>query len=142
MSGEIYKNPKQIQIKDYKKFENKIRIKLTEIFNKFIPFKSINQLNFSKYINSTSSVKQQDYSFLKKYGKKFPKKLNHLDIGPGLGANVIYSHLGFDSCYYALEAFPQSYTVQREFYSSIANNKKELYLDVIECENLNLSKKK
>jgi len=140
MSGEIYKNPKQIRIPNYKKIENKIKVKLTEIFQKFIPFTSVNKLKFNKYLVSTASVKQQDYSFLKKFCKKLAKRINHLDIGPGLGANAIYSHIGFDSCYYALEAFPQSYKVQREFYANAISNN-QLYLDVIECENLNLKPK-
>ena len=140
MSGEIYENPKKIKVKNYKKFEKRIIKKLNDVFQKFIPFKTPKQIKFEKYLKSTASVKQQDYSFLKKFCKKLPKKINHLDIGPGLGANLIYSYLGFNSCYYALEAFPHSYKVQREFFTK-SLNKDELYLDPVECENLNLSDK-
>jgi hypothetical protein len=138
MSGEIYETPDEIKTSDYIEIYEAIKKKLYDSFNYFCPFISVDKLNFKKYIESTASVKQQDYCAIKTYCKDLPDKINQLDIGPGLGANVIYSHIGFDSCYYSLEAYPASYKVQRDFFKFISAGEGS-YLDLVECDTFDLS---
>ncbi len=140
MSGEIYNTPQKICTDYDDKLRQDISQNLRDSFKYFVPFKSLEQLNFEKYIESTASVKQQDYSAIKTFCKGLGKGIHHLDIGPGLGANALYSHLGFDSCYYALEAFPSSYQVQRDFFKYLST-KNPYYLDTIACENFGLTAK-
>ncbi len=138
MSGEIYEAPDVIKTKDHKEVLINIKERLIKAFEYFCPFLDIDEISFQKYIDSTASVKQQDYCAIKTYCKDLSgHNINHLDIGPGLGANVIYSHLGFDSCYYSVEAYPASYRVQQDFFKFISESKGN-YLDLVECDTFDL----
>ena len=95
---------------------------------------------YQDYINSTISVKIEDYASLKYFGFKKTSKPIHLDIGPGLGANALYSNYLLDSTYIPLEAHPTSYVTQRDFFRALAlnSNEKVSYTDIISLENLGL----
>lgn len=113
--------------------------KMWKSFKHFFPFMN-NSADWTNYIESQALVRTQDYCFIKKHCPKLSKKFSHLDIGPGLGSSAIFSLKFFDSNFYALEASEMSYGVQREFFRHLSPNVGD-YLDVIECENFNLSTK-
>jgi SAM-dependent methyltransferase len=138
MSGEIYPLPASIKTSDAEQILSKIRGRLTEAFTHFVPFQTPEQMGFAKYIESTATVKQQDYCALRTMCPDLKTGLDHLDIGPGLGANAIYSRLGLDSTYYSLEAYPASYQVQRSFLRALSAGEGK-YFDTIDCENLEQS---
>ena len=138
MSGEIYETPEAIRTDDHDEVYGTIEGKLRRSFSYFVPFISSRDYGFEDYIKSTASVKLQDYCVLRTFCDLKPG-LAHLDIGPGLGANAIYSLWGLMATYYSLEAFPQSYSVQRRFLRSLLGDD-PAYLDLIECENFGLGK--
>jgi hypothetical protein len=137
MSGEIYETPESIRTDDYEELKKLIEDRLRRVYSYFVPFVSSQDYEFENYILSTASVKLQDYCGLRTFCDLQPG-ISHLDIGPGLGANAIYSLWGLGSTYYSLEAFPQSYSVQRLFLRAILEGEPS-YLDLIECENFGLS---
>jgi SAM-dependent methyltransferase len=137
MSGEIYETPSSIRTDDYEELKEVIEDRLRRAYSYFVPFLSSQDYEFESYIKSTSSVKVQDYCALRTFCD-LKDGVSHLDIGPGLGANAIYSLWGLNSTYYSLEAFPQSYSVQRLFLRAILGGEPS-YLDLVECENFGLS---
>jgi hypothetical protein len=78
-------------------------------------------------------VKVQDFSAIRTWAKDLSKAPCHLDIGPGLGANALYSLYGLNSNYISLEAHPVSYEVQRQFFRSLAGREFR-FLDSVDCE--------
>lgn len=130
-----FATPDEIITDDYEEMKEYISKVLHEMYGHFFPFVTAEEFKYSQFIDSTVTARLQDYCFIRKICN-LSSKINHLDLGPGLGSHLIYSKKVFNSSYYALEASPHSYSVQRFFfrYMSSINNIK--YLDIIDCENL------
>ena len=135
MSGEVYETPVAIKTGNHDQLLSLIEQQLHCVYESLIPFRASEESQFDQYIRSTASVKVQDYCSIVHFCKDLPKYPRHLDIGPGLGANAIYSLFGLGAVYYSLEAFQHSYEVQRMFFRSLTKADGS-YLDLIECENL------
>ena len=136
MSGEIYDTPEAIRCKDFRDVHEMIKGKLTEAVASLVPFRTA--IDLERYISSTASVKAQDYGAIRTWAPDLPTHSVHVDIGPGLGANAIYSLHGLGASYGSFEAHPVSYEVQRRFFRVIAGSELH-YLDPIDCENFGLS---
>ncbi|GAG14298.1 unnamed protein product, partial [marine sediment metagenome] len=111
---------------------------LRKAYQHFVPFLDAVESGFEKNIVCTALVRAQDYCALRSFCKDLKGPLNHLDIGPGLGSHAIYSLKGFNSCFYALEANPHSYSIQQDFFQFLSHSG-ATYLNLIECEELNLN---
>jgi hypothetical protein len=140
MSGEIYDLFNLIKYKKSQEDKKILKKKLQQIVSNFFPKNFWDAYNVNNYIDSTISVKIEDYASLKYFGFKKISKPIHLDIGPGLGANALYSNYLLDSIYIPLEAHPTSYATQRDFFRALAlnSNEKVSYTDIISLENLGL----
>ncbi len=136
MSGEIYDTPKAIRCNDFDAMHGKIREALAEAVQVLVPFET--PQDFALYIDSTASVKAQDYGAICTWAAGLPERPRHLDIGPGLGANALYSLIGLGAQYTALEAHPASYEAQRRFLMAVAGIERPR-LDLVDCETLGLS---
>ena len=136
MSGEIYPPHDDLVVDNYADVLALIENKLRDCVSHFVPFSKDWQEKFDVYIRSTASVKAQDYSFIKRYAPSLSAPV-HLDIGPGLGANAIYSLKALGSTYISLEASPYSYMVQRDFFRYLACEFP--YLDMVDAESFGIS---
>ena len=136
MSGEIYPTPKDIYVNDHDEMEARIAKKLDKTIKKLVPF--LTSLDIDYYIAGTANVKVQDYAAIRTWAKDLPREPRHLDVGPGLGANAIYSTLGFNSYYISIEANPTSYDVQRQFLRTLTSDD-EKFLDLVDCNSFGLS---
>tara|TARA_R110000782_G_scaffold67650_6_gene136630 strand:+ start:5123 stop:6148 length:1026 start_codon:yes stop_codon:yes gene_type:complete len=139
MSGEIYETPKAIRCADFDQAHDRIRAELISAIKWILPFDAAR--DFSVYIDSTASVKAQDYGAIRTWAAELPEAPNHLDIGPGLGANALYSLYGLGGRYSALEAHPVSYETQRQFLKAVSGPER-LRLDLVDCESLGLSQER
>lgn len=144
MSGEIYPLHKNIIFPDWEKALGEIESEIRDILEFFIPKDIWEEMNVEQYIKSTASVKIQDYATLKTFGVNLGKGSRHLDIGPGLGANAIYSTKLFNFNYIPLDAHPISYAVQSEFFRMLTsiNSNKMRYVDPITLFSLGLTEEK
>lgn len=145
MSGEIYEIPESIRVDDYDKIEANLYKDLQCIFGSLVNDRIIKSLNLSKYFQGTANVKAQDCSILKSFCPTLFKpegdqRCIHIDIGPGLGANSLYSLQYLKSRYIAWEAFPASYQVQRDFFGAVAIKKNLAFNDWILGESHGLLK--
>lgn len=138
MFYEYYPTPNDIITPDYNMMRQHIERVLRKAYNYFVPFADIKDSGFENNLVCSALVRTQDYCLIRKFCKGMHKNLKHLDIGPGLGTHLLYSLKGFESCFYALEASPHSYAVQRDFFRFLSSGE-GTYLDLIECENFNLS---
>lgn len=127
--------PDEIVVDDYEEMKNYISKVINEMYEHFFPFVSAKEFGYSEFIDSTITARIQDYCFIKKVCT-LSNNINHLDMGPGLGSHFIYSSKAFNSCFYALEASPHSYSVQRSFFRFMSASNNYKYLDVVDCENL------
>ena len=117
MFFDYFQTPKDIITDDYDEMKTHIESVLKESFEHFLPFLDPHNNDFEKYILCTAVVRLQDYCFIRTFCRELAQRsINHLDVGPGLGCSSIYSLKGFNSCYYALEAVPRLYSVQRDFF--------------------------
>lgn len=135
---EIYPTLNEIRTKDHDLMKAHYIKIMNEAFSHFAPFLKIDSF-YNNAIEGMAVFRTQDYCFIKKFAKKLPlEKPRHLDLGPGLGTQAIYSLESFDSVYYSLEAGKETYELQRLFFrflSSIYGT----YLDLVECENFYIS---
>ncbi len=138
MFYEEYPTPEQIKTIDYEEMKLFIEQQVRVLFKHFVPFAKESELDFENYIKCTALIRLQDYCFIRTFCKNLDNSLNHLDIGPGLGSHSFYSLKGFNGQYYGLEASPITYSVQRQVFRCLTQGRSE-YLDVIDCENLNLN---
>jgi hypothetical protein len=129
--------PKEIMIDEYDEVKEHCESELNMAFKHFFPFLPLSSI-WKNHIESQAMARTQDYCFIKNFCKDLPKPLSHIDIGPGLGSSATYSIKYFDSIFYALEAIAMSYSVQRNFFRFITP-RPGAYLDVIECENYQLT---
>lgn len=134
---EVYPVLDEIRTVDYEEMKAHYEKTMLLAFKYFAPFISPDSI-CETAVEGTATLRSQDYCFIKKFCKDIPGKINHLDLGPGLGTHAIYSLKGFNSSFYALEAIPYNYDAQRHFFRflSFSNG---TYLDIVECENFCLS---
>lgn len=138
MFYDYFPTPREITTDDHDQMKKHIEGVLQKAFEHFVPFIDPKEYDFEKHIVITALVRLQDYCFLKTFCKElYGSSINHIDIGPGLGASAIYSLKGFASCFYALEAVPSLYSVQRDFFRFLSKEE-GMYIDLIECENLGI----
>lgn len=138
MSGEIYETPEPIRPPDFEKDLATIRTALSSSFNAFVPFATAADIDFEDYIESTATVKAQDCGFIKTFLKDLPETPTQFDIGPGLGANALYSTLCLNSKYISGDANPHSLTAQRLFFRQVASAPGRFF-DTIDAETLQIS---
>jgi len=136
MSGEIYITPDAIRSSDHDEMLANIRSELGKVIECLFPYAVLDDLGM--YLDSTASVKAQDYSAIKSWTNDIPDTPVHIDIGPGLGANAIYSRIGLNAQYTAIESYPISYEVQRRFLRAIIG-REGLVFDCVDAECLGLS---
>jgi len=92
---------------------------MLDVIRQYLPFADV-----SNNISCQALARAQDYAVIKAHcGDTF---LSHVDVGPGLGASVLWE---YGENYTAVEASPMSYGVQRLFYRG-----QREYEDTIVCE--------
>lgn len=126
----------QILIDEHDAVKNLCYEKMDHLFKHFFPFLPVND-SWRNNIESQAMIRTQDYCFIKKYCSDLQRGVQHIDIGPGLGSSAIYSLNLLDSEFYAVEAHPMSYSVQRDVFRFLSPNQGE-YLDLVECENFHI----
>lgn len=139
MCYETYPTPDHVKSKDFNQIYDHNRGAYQRLFEDLFPFLDSNDKDFSQYIEATTCTRTQDYSFIKRYGTDLPaSNVHHIDIGPGLGSHAVYSLDAFSSRYFALDASPHSYSIQRPVFRSLSPSKAS-YLDMIEAENFGVT---
>ena len=136
MFYESYPTPEEIMTSNYEQMRAHCEDQLRKACKHFVPFLPLSS-SLEANITCTALVRTQDYCFIKTHCKDLTNPVNHLDIGPGLGSHAIYSLTAFESKFYALDASPHSYAVQRHFFRFLSPYP-GAYLDLVECENFNL----
>ena len=134
LHSEQYLTPKEITSTDFDHMRKHVEETIRESFHYFLPFLESSISEYENYICCTALVRTQDYSAVRTLASELPRSPMHLDIGPGLGTAAIASLHGLKGCFYALEAFPMSYAIQRDFFRFLTT-KGATYFDVIELEN-------
>ena len=129
---ERYETLKEFKYKNYTKDFDLVLDTYKNIFNFYFPFYE-NQKDFNNNIKCHSLARIQDYCVIRKFIKK--KKIEHLDFGPGLGGNAVYSLRLLGANYTGIEAHHWSYEIQRLFFRALIL-KKEKYLDFLSLESL------
>jgi hypothetical protein len=97
--------------------------------------------DYNKYFDATALTRAQDYSFTSKFSVRDIKGIKHLDIGPGLGSHSFYSRTVLDSLFCGLEAYPQTYQVQRNVFRQLSDEKSP-YVDFVAAETFGISDSK
>lgn len=128
--------PKEMLVPEYEEVNQYCREKIVEAFNHFFPFLADSE-TWAHHVQSQALIRTQDYSFIKRHCTGLPGHPNHIDVGPGLGSSALYSLRFLKSTFYALEASPMSYGVQRHFFRFLSPQPGS-YFDLIECENFQL----
>lgn len=136
MIYEQYPTPNEIRTSDFDEVRDKIRTVMINIFRQLFPFLLVEK--YQQYFDATSLTRAQDFGFIKSFSSLPKRGMKHLDIGPGLGSHSFYSLKIFDSMYCGLEAYPQTYQVQRNVYRLLSNEHSP-YLDIIEAESFGIS---
>lgn len=129
--------PKELVLENHDEVNNYAISEIKKSFKHFFPFLSLSG-TWINHIEAQAFARAQDYFFIKKFCKNLPSNINHIDIGPGLGCAAIVSIKFLNSTFYALEASPMSYGVQRHYFRFISPYP-GAYLDVVECENYKLT---
>ncbi|MFH0855100.1 MAG: hypothetical protein V1869_01080 [Candidatus Omnitrophota bacterium] len=132
----VKRTPRELMIHNHEKVSNYMISEITRSFRHFFPFLKLTK-DWNSHIEAQALARSQDYFFLKKFCEILPSKPHHIDIGPGLGCAAIASIKFLNSFFYALEASPMSYAVQRHYFRFLSPVP-GAYLDVIECENYQL----
>ena len=123
----------QILIEEHDTVRDLCRERMFSIFKHFFPFLPMDDA-WRNNIESQAMIRTQDYCFIRKYCSGLAPGIQHVDVGPGLGSSAIYSLNLFDSEFYAVEAHPMSYAVQRDVFRFLSPAPGS-YLDLVECEN-------
>jgi SAM-dependent methyltransferase len=132
---EEYDIPESIRIENFLDVREKIQKTIVDYFKAYFGF--LDQEAYEVYFKQIANTRAQDYSFIKTYSN-LKSGINHLDIGPGLGSHATYSIDQFNSTFYALEADPGSYEVQRTFFRNLVNEQISYY-DMIAIEDFGIS---
>ena len=135
MYYEQYPTPNEIMIDDYDQMHRHIEGRIRSYYEHHVPFIDSKASGFETNIVCTAMVRLQDYCCLRTFCADLKDSINHLDIGPGLGSHATYSLQGFNSSFYALEASPYTYSVQRQFFRFLSGGEAS-YLDLVDCERL------
>ncbi len=109
---------------------------ITRSFKHFFPFLTFSD-TWKNHVEAQALARAQDLFFIQKYCPGLPETPNHIDIGPGLGCAASSSTRFLNSRFYALEASPMSYEVQRHYFRFMSPYP-GAYLDAVECENYQL----
>lgn len=128
--------PKELILDNTDEVNEYLISEIARSFKHFFPFLDLTE-TWRTHIEAQALARAQDYFFIKKFCKDLPAEPHHMDIGPGLGCAVIGSMKYLNSTFYALEASPMSYGVQRHYFRFLSPYSGS-YLDVIECENYQL----
>lgn len=128
--------PQELVLENHDEVNKYMLSEITRSFKHFFPFLTLTK-SWRTHIEAQALARSQDYFFIKKFCKDLPSKIHHIDIGPGLGCAAIASIKFLNSIFYALEASPMSYGVQRHYFRFISPYP-GAYLDIIECENYQL----
>ena len=126
----------QILIEEHDAVKELCHDSMFNLFRHFFPFLPLND-PWKNNVESQAMIRTQDYCFIKKYCADLRKGAQHVDIGPGLGSSAIYSLKLLDSEFYAVEAHPMSYSVQRDVFRFLSPGHGS-YLDLVECENFHV----
>lgn len=135
---EEYDIPQEIRVNNFFDVREKIQKTIEKYFK--IYFEFLEKKYYYNYFRQMANTRAQDYSFIKTYSN-LTHGINHLDIGAGLGSHATYSIDQFKSTFYALEADPGSYEVQRTFFWYLANRQISYY-DLVAIENFGISEEK
>lgn len=131
MIYEEYPTPDEILTKDFDEVKAIIKDTMINIFRLHFPFLDVS--DYQQYFNATSLTRAQDYGFIASFSD-LNSGIRHLDVGPGLGSHAFYSRQVLDSTFFALEAYPQSYDVQRKVFRSLEAINGAIYYDTVESE--------
>ena len=139
---EKYETLKEFKYKNYNNDYKKILGIYNSIFNSYFPFLTNKEKKFrKKNLVCHSLARIQDYCVIKKYAKNLKaSKIEHLDFGPGLGGNAVYSLRLLGANYTSIEAHHWSYNIQRMFFSKLLSDN-EKYLDLTVAESFGKQKK-
>ena len=134
-----FTTPDSIRSKDFDRIRTVTEDMIKKSCEHFLPVAVSEDAAFEKAIRDHALVRAQDFGFLQRFCTDLEQGMNHLDIGPGLGSHAIHSLDGFGSNYYAIEAVPNTYSVQRLFFRFLCQNHGSRYLDLVDCENFGIS---
>ena len=135
---EKYETLRDFKYKDYNKDYKIILNCYKNIFDFYFPFyKKKKDTTLLKNIICHSLARIQDYCVIKKY-TSLRKNSEHLDFGPGLGGNAVYSLRLLKSKYTGIEAHYWSYDIQRLFFRKLINSG-EIYTDLLSAESLGMN---
>jgi hypothetical protein len=124
------KTPKYILTSKYVSYYKKISKTFNDSWDFFFKNLRVKKINF---IESQSTARAQDLSFIKKYSK-LKKNINYLDVGPGIGGMYPTLKNEYNIKYYGVEAVPMTYFVQKMFLNYLASKENSNVLDVCELE--------
>lgn len=139
MIYEKYPTPIELQTEDFDTVFSIIRTTMIEIFTQFFPFLEVD--NYGEYFDATALTRAQDYAFISTFSEINLRGIKHMDVGPGLGSHSFYSRLIWDSLYCGIEAYPQTYQIQRNIFRQLGKNINP-YLDFVAAENFGVSDSK
>ncbi len=139
MIYEKYPTPVELDYEDLGAVLPTIRTTMVRIFQQFFPF--LEAEHYSVYFDATALTRAQDYAFISAFSDIELKGIKHLDVGPGLGSHSFYSRPVWDTLFCGLEAYPQTYQVQRNTFRQLGNVTGP-YIDFIAAENFGLSDSK
>ena len=128
---EQYPTPNTIMCADFESALSEIRRVALYVFRLYFPFLPVDE--YDKYLDALANKRAQDYGFIRSFSDLGTSGIRHLDIGPGLGSHVLYSRYAFRSLYYGLEAYPESYQVQRNFFRCLSTEDAP-YMDFVAAE--------
>lgn len=128
---EQYPTPETIRCDDFDDVFAEARRMLGKVFRLYFPW--IAEDEYSNYLDSMALARTQDYGFIKTFVGRNGPYLRHLDLGPGIGSHLLYSRVAFKSLYCGLEAYPESYQVQREFFRALSCEEAP-YIDFVAAE--------
>jgi len=131
MFYEEYPTPDVIKCDDFEDIFKEVRQGLSQAYRKYFPWKPEHE--HAEYRDILAKRRTEDYGFIKSFSDLRPPQVRHLDIGPGLGSHSLYSRLGFKSQYCGIEAHPEVYQVQRNFFRCFSSMEAP-YLDFVAAE--------
>ena len=137
MYYEQYPTPEKIKTKDHDEVLRFYEETLTATIRNHAPFLQ-DKPEWQNHVRCTSVARTQDYCAVKTFCKELPSAPQHLDLGPGLGSHAVYSLQFLKGTFYALEAIPHMYDIQRQFLRFLAP-RYGTYLDLVEAENFSLT---
>jgi hypothetical protein len=139
----VKKTPKFIKTNKTNFYSKSLFNLFKSYFFRKYPYLKTDKQNVQSF-KAQSMARAQDLSFIKKYAKSLKKKINVLDVGPGMCGMLPTLELEYTGKYYAVESDFMTYSSQLEFLKLYCYENKKIIYDVIEAEdykNLNEIKK-